>query len=51
MRARLHADAMAILTPEQKAELTAQRDRMRQWWQSRPAGAGPGGRGKDRPAL
>lgn len=50
MRARLHADAFAILTPEQKAELTAQRSRMRQWWQSRPDGGGPGGRGRNRPA-
>lgn len=51
MHARLHADAMAILTPEQKTELTAQRTRMRQWWQSRPDGGGPGGRGKNREAL
>jgi len=49
MRARLHADAFAILTPEQKAELSAQRDRMRQWWQSRPNGDGPGGRRRNRP--
>lgn len=52
MRARLHADALAILTPEQKAELAAQRNRMREWLQSRPDGAGPGGRrGQNRPAL
>lgn len=49
MRARLHADALAILTPEQKAELTAQRNRMREWWQSRPDGRG--GRGRGRPAA
>lgn len=52
MRARLHADAFAILTPEQRAELTAQRNRMQQWWQSRPDGGGPGGgRWKGRPVL
>jgi len=49
-RAHLHADALAILTPAQKAELTAQRDRIHQWWQSRPDGGRPGGRGKTRPA-
>lgn len=46
-RARAQAEALAVLTPEQKAELTRQRDQMRRWLQARPGGGGRerGGRG------
>lgn len=37
-RARAQAEALAVLTPEQRAELTQQRDQMRQWLQARPGG-------------
>lgn len=35
-RARLHSEALAILTPEQRAELSKRREQMRQWMEARP---------------
>jgi Spy/CpxP family protein refolding chaperone len=39
-RARLQADVLAVLTPEQKAELAKRREEMRTWLESRPGGRG-----------
>jgi Spy/CpxP family protein refolding chaperone len=49
-RARLQADVLAVLTPEQRAELATRREDMRKWLESRPGGRGGrpgrgGGRG------
>ena len=48
-RARLQADVLAVLTPDQKAELAKRREDMRKWMESRPGGrgdrSGRGGRG------
>ena len=48
-RARLQTDVLAVLTPEQKAELTKRREEMAKWLESRPGGrggrSGRGGRG------
>jgi Spy/CpxP family protein refolding chaperone len=41
---------LQVLTPEQRQELKARRDAMKQWRDARPGGRGPrGGRG-ERPA-
>jgi Spy/CpxP family protein refolding chaperone len=46
-QAKARAEAFAVLTPDQRAELAKQRDQMRQWIQARPdgGGRGRGGRG------
>jgi Spy/CpxP family protein refolding chaperone len=45
-RAKAQAEAFAVLTPEQRAELATKRDQMRQWMQARPGGDSPGRRGR-----
>jgi len=45
-RAKAQAEAFAVLTPDQRAELATKRDQMRQWLQARPDGGGPGRRGR-----
>ncbi|HEY6508498.1 MAG TPA: Spy/CpxP family protein refolding chaperone, partial [Vicinamibacterales bacterium] len=47
-RARAQAEALAVLTPDQRAELTKRRDQMRQWREARPGG-GDGRRRGGRP--
>jgi protein CpxP len=44
-QARVRSEVVALLTPEQRQQIEARREQMREWRESRPDGArrGPGG--------
>lgn len=45
-QAKAQAEAFAVLTPDQRAEVAKQRDQLRQWLQARPDGGGRGAGGR-----